>query len=116
MTDGPTTERAQRQQAVASGDATTAVDRLSPRSNPGGGVVAGTSRSRQIDAQREIAAEVGTDPDGIATTARRGGMDAFLRSSGARDFANQLRADFAGAADFVSERDVAPNVDRQAIS
>jgi len=116
MSDGPSTDRAQRQQAVASGDATEAVDRLSPRSNPGGGVVAGTSRSRQIDAQREIAAEVGTDPDGIATTARRGGMDAFLRSSGVRDFAATVRGDFASAADFVTEQDVDPNVNAQSIS
>lgn len=115
MADEPTTARAQRRQAVASGDAPTAIDALDTR-DPGAGVVPGSSRSRQLDTQREIASQIGVDADGIATTATRGGMDAFLRSSGTNQFAANLREQFAGAADFVTEQDVAANVDAQAIS
>jgi len=116
MTDGPTTDRAQRQQAVATGAASDAVDRVSTGPNPGGGMSEGTPRSRQIATQKRIAGEVGVDPDGVATTDRRGGMDAFLRSSGTRQFASALREQFAGAADFVERADVAASVDPQDIS
>lgn len=115
MTDEPTTDRAQRQQAVASGARESAVDALDRRS-PGGGVAPGTSRSRQLDQQREIASEIETDPAGVAVRDQRGGMDAFLRSSGVDQFGSRLRAEFAGAADYVRESDVAPNIDAQAIS
>ena len=116
MTDGPTTDRAQRQQAVASGARESAVDRVSAGSDPGGGVVEGTPRSRQIDRQREIATEIETDPSGVAVRDERAGMDAFLRSSGVDQFGARLRSEFASAADYVRERDVAPNIDADAIS
>jgi len=55
-------------------------------------------------------AEVGRE--GVGTVNRlRGGIDAFLRSSGARQFGENVRAQFAGEADFVQPSDVAPNVD-----
>jgi len=115
MSNDTTTDRAQRQQAVASGDAATAVDTLDA-ADPGAGLVPGSSRSRQVDTQQRIASEIGADPDGVATTARRGGMEAFLRSSGARQFAASLRNQFASEADFVEADDVAPNVDARDIS
>jgi hypothetical protein len=114
MTNDTTTDRAQRRQAVASGEATSAVDRLDA-ANPRAGLVPGSSRSRQVATQREIAGEIGADPSGVATTATRGGMDAFLRSSGVRDFAASLRSEFAGQADFVERDDVAADIDAQAI-
>lgn len=95
MTDDPTTARAQRQQAVASGEASNAVDTLSVGPRGGGSLSEGTPRSRQIATQRRIADEIGADPDGVATTDRRGGMSAFLRSSGTRQFAASLREQFA---------------------
>lgn len=113
--DTTTTDRAQRQQAVASGDAATAVDQLDA-ADPGAGLVPGSSRSRQIDTQQRIASEIGAEPEGVATTARRGGMEAFLRSSGARQFAASLRNQFASEADFVETGDVAASVDRRDIS
>jgi len=115
MTDDPTTDRAQRQQAVASGERATGIEAVDRRS-PGAGLTRGTSRSRQLDTQQEIASEIGVEREGVATTAQRGGMNAFLRSTGTQQFAANLRSDFAGAADFVTEQDVAPNVDPQAIS
>ncbi|MDB2293691.1 hypothetical protein PM085_15650 [Halorubrum ezzemoulense] len=115
MSNDTTTDRAQRQQAVASGDAATAVDTLDA-ADPGAGLVPGSSRSRQVDTQQRIASEIGAEPDGVATTARRGGMEAFLRSSGARQFAASLRNQFASEADFVETGDVAASVDRRDIS
>ena len=115
MTDDPTTDRAQRRQAVASGARDTGIEAVDRRS-PGAGLTEGTSRSRQLDMQRDIAGEIGVDRGGVATTDRVGGMNAFLRSSGTQQFAANLRSDFASAADFVREGDVDPNVDPQAIS
>ena len=115
MSSDPTTDRAQRRQAVASGARETGIEAVDRRS-PGAGLTEGTSRSRQLDMQRDIAGEIGVDRGGVATTDRVGGMNAFLRSSGTQQFAANLRSDFAGAADFVTEQDVAPNVDPQAIS
>jgi hypothetical protein len=115
VSNDTTTDRAQRQQAVASGDAATAVEQLDA-ADPGAGLVPGSSRSRQVDTQQRIASEIGAEPEGVATTATRGGMDAFLRSSGARQFAASLRSQFASEADFVERDDVAASVDRRDIS
>lgn len=115
MSDDATTDRAQRQQAVASGDAPHAVDTLDARS-PDAGLTPGTPRSRQRAQQREIAAETDTDPAGVAVRDTTGGMDAFLRSTGVSDFAASLRSEFASAAEYVRERDVTAQVDPQQIS
>lgn len=114
MSNDTTTDRAQRQQAVASGDAAAAVDQLDA-ADPGAGLVPGSSRSRQVATQQRIASEIGAEPSGVATTATRRGMDAFLRSSGTRQFAQTLRSDFASEADFVERDDVAADIDPQAI-
>jgi hypothetical protein len=112
----PTTDRARRQRAVESGATDTAVDRVSGRSNPGGQPPRGTPRSRQRDAQRDVAAEIGIERSGVATVDRIGGMDVFLRSGGADQFADVVQRDFASAADFVEPDDVTAQVDRQAIT
>jgi hypothetical protein len=86
-----------------------------PDRTPTGG--RGTSRQQQRRTKREIANEIDVDREGVGTVDRlRGGIDAFLRSSGARQFGEQVREDFAGEADFVRPSDVAPNVDQQAIA
>lgn len=86
-----------------------------PDRSPTGG--RGTSRQQQRQTKREIAAEIDVDREGVGTVDRlRGGIDAFLRSSGARQFGEQVRSEFAAEADFVRPSDVAPNVDQQAIA
>jgi len=114
MSDNTTTDRAQRQQAVDSGDATSAVDRLAPVND--GALTAGSSRSRQLDRQREVASEIEVDDRGVAVRDVPGGVDAFLRSSGVDQFGARLRSEFAGAADYVTERDVDPGINPQRIS
>jgi hypothetical protein len=44
------------------------------------------------------------------------GFDFFLRSSGERQFRQEVQEDFAGPADFVQPQDVEPNIDGQEIS
>src|SRR6056297_1286336 len=116
MSDTPTTDRARRLADVASGAASDAVDRLSTGSNPGGGVSRSTSRSRQRDAREEIAADIDVDREGVGSVERLSGLDVFLRGPGPRQFGAQVREQFAGAADFVTDDDVAANVNREAIS
>jgi len=116
MSDGPTTDRAQRQRAVASGDATDAVEAVSPQSNPGGRSLEGSTRSRLRETRREVASEAGVDRDGVGAIDRLRGSDVFLRSSGVEQFGATVAEQFAGAADFVSEQDVDPNVNAQSIS
>ena len=112
----PTTDRARRQRAVETGAATDAVDRVSGRSNPGGQPSRGTPRSRQRDAQRDVAGELGIDRSGVGTVDRIEGMDVFLRSGGADEFAEIVQTDFASDADFVAPDDVQARVDADAIS
>jgi len=116
MSDGPTTDRAQRQRAVASGDATDAVEPVSPQSNPGGRSLEGSTRSRLRETRREVASEAGVDRGGVGAIDRLRGSDVFLRSSGVEQFGATVAEQFAGAADFVSEQDVDPNVNAQSIS
>ena len=116
MTDGPTTDRAQREQAVATGAATDAVDPVSTRSNPGGRAAEGSTRSRLRETRREVASEVGVDREGVAAIDRLRGTDVFLRSPGVEQFGASVAEQFASAADFVSDADVDPNVDADAIS
>jgi hypothetical protein len=86
-----------------------------PDRSPTGG--RGTSRQQQRETKREVAEQIDVDREGVGTVDRlRGGIDVFLRSSGARQFGAQVREDFAGEADFVTPSDVAPNVDSQRIA
>jgi hypothetical protein len=86
-----------------------------PDRTPTGGRA--TSRQRQQRTKREIADEIEVGREGVGTVNRlRGGIDAFLRSSGARQFGENVRAQFADEADFVRPSDVAPNVDARDIA
>jgi hypothetical protein len=116
MSDGPTTARARRQQAVAEGDVATAVDRLSGGSNPGGNDPETTSRERQRRTKQDIAEELDISREGVGSVDRLDGLDVFLRSSGVDEFGNDVASDFASEADYVQPADVDPNVDGQAIS
>ena len=117
MSNDPTTARAQRRQAVADGTRSDAVDRTSRRSNPRGSAAETTSRGRQQQAARDVAGDIDIQREGVGTIDRiGGGMDVFLRSSGAEQFRDTVREDFAGQADFVERDDVDPGVDPQAIS
>ena len=100
MTD-PTTARAQRRQAVADGRESDAVDRRTPRSNPGGRGSETTLRNRQRDRRREIADELDIEREGVGAVERIAGLDVFLRSTGEQRWGQQLRDEFAGEADFV---------------
>lgn len=112
----PTTARAQRLQAVAEGDAATAVDRLPGNANPRGSGSETTSRERQTRSKREVADELGIDREGVGSVDRLGGLDVFLRSPGVDEFGNDVASDFASEADFVQPADVDPNVDGDEIS
>ena len=116
MTDQPTTDRAQRQQAVTSGERADAVDRVSRATNPGGNGRETTSRNRQQRAARDVADQIDIERDGVGTVQRLSGLDVFLRSSGESQFRSSLREDFAGEADFVQQQDVATEVDPEAIT
>jgi hypothetical protein len=75
------------------------------------------SRQRQRSEAERVAEELGINRGGVATTdTLDGGIDAFLRSSGARAFGESIRGDFADEADFVTPGDVNPRIDRQAIA
>jgi len=117
MTDQPTTDRAQRQQAAASGARTDAVDRLSGRTDPRGRGSQTSPRARQIRAASGVADEIDIGRGGVGTVDRLGsGLDVFLRSGGADAFADRLRSDFASDADFVQPDDVAAEVDPEDIT
>ena len=116
MTDGPTTARAQRREAAATGAESDAVDRRSARSDPGGSSPETTSRQRQQRAAREIADDIEIERDGVGTVQRMDGLDVFLRSPGEAEFARGIRRDFASEADFVDRDDVDAGVDPQAIT
>ena len=115
MTD-PTTARAQRRQAVQDGRESDAVDRRTPRSNPGGRGSEPPSQNRQRDRRREIADELDIEREGIGAVERIAGLDVFLRSRGEQRWGDQLRDEFAGEADFVQADDVDPQVDGQEIA
>ena len=72
MTD-PTTARAERRQAVADGRESDAVDRRTPRSNPGGRGSETTLRDRQRDRRREIADELDIEREGVGAVERIAG-------------------------------------------
>ena len=112
----PTTARAQRREAAATGAESDAVDRRSPRSNPRGSSPETTSRQRQQRAAREIADDIEIERDGVGTVQRMDGLDVFLRSPGEAEFARGIRRDFASEADFVDRDDVDAGVDPQAIT
>ena len=112
----PTTARAQRRQAVADGAATDAVDRRSPRRDPRGQTGETTSRNRQQRLARDVADDIDIDRDGVGTVDRLTGMDVFLRTSGEREFGENVRGDFAEQADFVERDDVDAGIDPEAIS
>ena len=116
MSNDPTTARAQRQQAVAEGAATDAVDRRSPRRDPRGQTADTTSRNRQQRLARDVADDIDIDRDGVGTVDRLTGMDVFLRSGGEAEFGENVRGDFAEQADFVERDDVDAGIDPQAIS
>ena len=112
----PTTRRAQRRQAVADGRESDAVERRTPRSNPGGRGSETTRRDRQRESRREIADELDIDREGVGAVERIAGLDVFLRSTGVRQFGDDVRQEFAGEADFVESDDVDPRVDGQRIA
>ena len=116
MSNDRTTARAQRRQAVSSGAAADAVDRRSPRRDPGGQTAETTSRNRQQRLARDVAGDIDIDRDGVGTVDRLTGMDVFLRTSGEREFGENVRGDFAEQADFVEREDVDAGIDPQAIS
>ena len=111
-----TTARAQRRQAVADGAASDAVDRRSPRRDPGGQTGEATTRNRQLQLQRDIEADLDLDAGSVGAVDRLTGMDAMLRSPGQRQWGARLRDDFASEADFVEREDVDPGIDPQEIS
>lgn len=75
------------------------------------------SRQRQRSEAERVAEELGINRGGVATTdTLDGGIDAFLRSSGARAFGESVRGDFADEADFVTPGDVNPRIDRRDIA
>jgi len=113
----PTTARAQRREAAATGAESDAVDRRSPRSNPGGSGSDTTTRNRQMELQRDIEADLDLDAGSVGAVDRIGeGTDAMLRSPGQRQWGARLRDDFASEADFVEREDVDPGIDPQEIS
>jgi len=116
MSNEPTTDRAQRQQAVSSGERADAVDRVSRATTPGGNGRETTSRNRQQRAARDVADQIDIERDGVGTVQRLSGLDVFLRSSGESQFRSTLREDFAGEADFVQSEDVATEVDPEDIT
>jgi len=112
----PTTDRARRQRGVDTGARTDAVDRVPDPPDPRGRGRQSTSRSRQTSTASEIAGDLGIDRSGVGTVDRIEGMDVFLRSSGAEQFGDVVRSDFASSADFVAPDDVEARVDADAIS
>jgi len=116
MPDGPTTARAQRQQAVAEGSRETAVDRLSGRSNPGGNGPETTSRERQRRTKQDIAEELDISREGVGSVDRLGGLDVFLRSPGVDEFDQQLREQAAEDEQFIQPADLGTEIDPQELS
>jgi len=112
----PTTDRARRQRGVDTGARTDAVDRVPDPPDPRGRGPQTTSRSRQTTTARDVAGELGIDRSGVGTVDRIEGMDVFLRSGGADEFAEIVQTDFASDADFVAPDDVQARVDADAIS
>jgi len=112
----PTTDRARRQRGVETGARTDAVDRVPDPPDPRGRGPQTTSRSRQTTTARDVAGELGIDRSGVGTVDRIEGMDVFLRSGGADEFAEIVQTDFASDADFVAPDDVQARVDADAIS
>src|SRR6056297_178311 len=112
----PTTDRARRQRDVETGARTDAVDRVPDPPDPRGRGPQTTSRSRQTTTARDVAGELGIDRSGVGTVDRIEGMDVFLRSGGADEFAEIVQTDFASDADFVAPDDVQARVDADAIS
>mgnify|MGYP000358997074 CR=1 FL=1 len=112
----PTTARAQRAQAVREGVADDAVDRTSGGANPGVRDRRTPSRDRQEQTAREVAEEIDISREGVGTVDRIGGLDVFLRSTGAQQFGRNVSQDFASEADFVTSEDVNARVDQDAIA
>jgi len=112
----PTTDRARRQRGVETGAESDAVDRVPDPPDPRGRGPQTTSRSRQTTTARDVAGELGIDRSGVGTVDRIEGMDVFLRSGGADEFAEIVQTDFASDADFVAPDDVQARVDADAIS
>ena len=101
----PTTDRARRQRGVETGAESDAVDRVPDPPDPRGRGPQTTARSRQTTTARDVAGELGIDRSGVGTVDRIEGMDVFLRSGGADEFAEIVQTDFASDADFVAPDD-----------
>ena len=113
----PTTDRARRQRAVDTGATDTAVDRVSGRMTPRVQQAETTSRTAQRESKQGVAAELDIDPSGVGSRSEiGGGVDVFLRSTGAEQFGSSVRQQFAGEASFVEPADVTPNVNAREIS
>ena len=113
----PTTDRARRQRAVERGATDTAVDRMSDRMTPRVQQAKTTSRTAQRESKQGVAEELDIDPSGVGSRSEiGGGVDVFLRSTGAEQFGARVRQQFAGEASFVEPADVTPNVNAREIS
>jgi len=95
---------------------TNPVDRLPDPPDPGARGPETTSRKRQERAARDVAGELDIDREGVGTVDRIEGLDVFLRSEGSEAFGEQVAADFASEADYVTPEDVDPNVDADDIT
>jgi hypothetical protein len=103
-------------QAVAEGDAETAVDRLSGRPDPRGQSPKTTSRERQTRQKRKVAEELEIDRDGVGSVDRLDGLDVFLRSPGVDEFDQQLREQAAQDEQFIKPTDLGTDIDPQDLS
>jgi hypothetical protein len=113
----PTTDRARRQRAVETGATDTAVDRVSGRMTPRVQQAQTTSRTAQRESKQGVANELDIDPSGVGSRSEiGGGVDVFLRSTGAEQFGDRVREQFAGEASFVEPADVTPNVNAREIT
>ena len=110
----PTTDRAQRLQAVERGERATAIEDLARR-RPSGEATR-SSRTRQQRAKQSVADELDVDREGIGSVERLDGLDVFLRSEGVDQFSDDITSEFASEAEFVTQQDVDPNIDPDAIS
>ena len=106
---GPTTDRAQRLQAVKGGERATAIEDLAGR-RPSGEATR-SSRTRQQQTKQSVADELDVDREGIGSVERLDGLDVFLRSEGVDQFSEELRQQASQDKQFVRPSDLATDID-----